>query len=147
MITSDKLNILTNGNYGTILANEITGACETIDIIMFDWRIYPIGYNKKISVINTSLMKAVLRGVKVRALVNSNFTKTQLLKMGVSAKLYEQKNMLHTKLVIIDGKIIICGSHNLTESAMSSNEELSVIFQYRNNDNVFVNYFNNLYPL
>jgi phosphatidylserine/phosphatidylglycerophosphate/cardiolipin synthase-like enzyme len=37
--------------------------------------------------------------------------------------------LLHSKMIIIDGKKVIVGSHNLSNSALTSNREISALFE------------------
>lgn len=120
---------------------------ESIDIVVFDWRVYPTGYAEKVQNFNDRIFSAVERGVTVRALVNNQGILRYLNDNGVKAKLYPMRNLLHTKLLIVDGVHVVCGSHNYSESAMRSNEEVSVLFTMKTDDNDFTNYFNNLWPL
>ena len=129
------------------VTNLIDKAQHSIDIIVFDWRVYPEGYAKQIESLNEAVAKASVDGLRVRALVNNINILNYLKAHGVKAKLYEKKNLLHTKLIIIDSKIIVCGSHNYTERAMRSNEEVSIIIKLDSDDNELTQYFNNLYPL
>lgn len=125
----------------------IDGAEESIDIVVFDWRVYPYGYAEKVQNFNDRIFSAVKRGVTVRALVNNQKNLRYLNDNGVKAKLYPMRNLLHTKLLIVDGVHVVCGSHNYSESAMRSNEEVSVLFTMKTDDNDFTNYFKNLWPL
>lgn len=129
------------------VTNLIDKAQHTIDIIVFDWRVYPDGYAQRIESLNNSIAKASVDGVRVRALVNNQNICNYLKAHGVLAKMYESNNLLHVKLIIIDSKIIICGSHNYTERAMRANEEVSIIIKLEHDDNELTQYFNNLYPL
>jgi len=47
----------------------------------------------------------------------------------IPVKFYEGSNIMHTKLVVIDGKKIFCGSHNWTNSAFNSNREISAYIE------------------
>ena len=125
----------------------IDTANYTIDIVVFDWRVYPKDYAKYVQFLNDRIFSAVERGVRVRALVNNQDIAQFLVKKGVKAKIYQSKNLLHAKLMIVDGVDIVCGSHNYTESAMRANEEVSAMFSMPESDNDFTRYFNNLYPL
>jgi phosphatidylserine/phosphatidylglycerophosphate/cardiolipin synthase-like enzyme len=138
-----------------IVGNKFCGdVCEliehanhNIDIVIFDWRVYPQGHVRNISIFNERIFSARERGVRVRALVNNETVLNFLKQQGVEAKKYELKKLLHTKLLIIDRKTIVLGSHNYTESAFSSNHEVSVSFTLTDSENDFIRYFEDLWPL
>lgn len=118
---------------------------EEINIVIFDWRVPKSGEMSAISMFNDAIFDAVKRGVKVRAIVNSESLKDTLSKFGVFAKVWPHDSRLHTKLLILDRFHIVCGSHNFSESAFGSNHELSVFFVVSDFDNPYVNYFENLW--
>jgi len=82
---------------------------------------------------------------KVRAIVNSEDVACKLRKAGVDVKKFVSKHLLHCKLMIIDDKIVITGSHNYTQSAFEANFEISVILSELANISDFSNFFNNLW--
>jgi phosphatidylserine/phosphatidylglycerophosphate/cardiolipin synthase-like enzyme len=123
----------------------INNVQEEIRIIIFDWRIPEDGSMSRVSIFNDAIFKAVSRGVKVRAIVSSEKVKSILEKMGVFAKVWPTDRRLHTKLLILDRFHIVLGSHNFTESAFSSNHELSTFFIVSEYENAFVNYFENMW--
>jgi len=123
----------------------INNVQEEIRIIIFDWRIPESGEMSRVSVFNDAIFKAVARGVKVRAIVSSEKVKAVLEKMGVFVKVWPTDRRLHTKLLILDRFHIVLGSHNFTESAFSSNHELSCFFIVSEYENKFINYFENMW--
>ncbi|MEM3047173.1 MAG: phospholipase D-like domain-containing protein, partial [Candidatus Bathyarchaeia archaeon] len=83
-----------------------------------------------------SLVEAKSRGLDVRVLVdeetNSSYrqTITYLCENGVPVKLDRSSGVTtHTKIVIIDGRYLIVGSHNWTESALNRNHEYSTLLK------------------
>jgi len=123
----------------------IDKAQKSIDIVVFDWRWYSDNLGSNIQLFNQSIIRAVRRGVRVQVISNSNDIIKTLSKNGVKAKKFISKKLLHTKLMIIDEKIVITGSHNYTMSAFNSNFELSVILYKLDNISEFSNYFLNLW--
>lgn len=117
----------------------------SIEIIVFDWRWYPNDPGNSVQLFNQAIIRAVRRGVKVRAIVNNNELLSILNSCGVLARRLTAKNLLHCKLMIIDENIIIIGSHNYTSNAFQMNYELSVILDKVENISVFNSFFNNLY--
>jgi len=123
----------------------INNTQEEIRIIIFDWRIPVTGEMSRVSLFNDAIFAAVARGVTVRAIVSSEKVKAVLSKMGVHAKVWPTDRRLHTKLLILDRFHIVLGSHNYTESAFSSNHELSVFFIVSEFENAFIKYFENMW--
>jgi len=123
----------------------IDSAKHSIDIIVFDWRWYPQNPGSPVQLFNQALVRAVRRGVKVRAIANNNEIISTLKNVGVEAKKLLTPRLVHVKLMVIDGQKVILGSHNYTESAFQMNYELSVLLDEVEPDNQFLEFFNNLY--
>jgi phosphatidylserine/phosphatidylglycerophosphate/cardiolipin synthase-like enzyme len=84
-----------------------------------------------------SLSSAVKRGVRVLALMELNQdsgdliqtnseTAERLKKAGIGVCPDPRNLVTHTKLVVIDRRYLFIGSHNLTQSALKYNHEVSV---------------------
>jgi phosphatidylserine/phosphatidylglycerophosphate/cardiolipin synthase-like enzyme len=65
--------------------------------------------------------------------------------LGFNAKGWPEKSLLHTKLLIIDGEKCVTGSHNITQSAFTSNMETSIILDDPDDILRFTNYFETLW--
>ena len=85
----------------------------------------------------SSLINAAERGVEVAIILDegdeddltTKFNKKTvkiLEKNGIKVKFYPPERCLHSKLCLIDEKILFIGSHNYTYSAMNRNSETSV---------------------
>ncbi len=123
----------------------IENAKNEINIIVFNWRM-PFDTPKlSIRAFNDSLVRAIGRGVKVRAIVSKPFVAEELHRFGIIAKVMPSSRRLHTKLLIIDKQKIIVGSHNYSQSAFAKNFECSVYFALSEAENKFINYFENLW--
>lgn len=125
----------------------IDSALDSIDIIVFDWRFYKNDPANPVSIFNQAIGRAARRGVKVRCLVQNEGLVDDLKAMGCQARKLQSKRILHTKLILIDKRRIILGSHNYTQHAFSSNHEASIFVDLGSEQNTFVDYFNNLYEL
>jgi phosphatidylserine/phosphatidylglycerophosphate/cardiolipin synthase-like enzyme len=120
-------------------------AKRSIDIIVFDWRWYSQDPGASVQLFNQAVVRAAKRGVRVRAVVNSDVILNTLLSVGILAKRVKIKNLLHVKLMIIDDEVVILGSHNYTQSAFNVNLELSVILADVGPQLEFINFFNQIY--
>lgn len=78
------------------------------------------------------LIEKARQGVDVRVILENSVDDNQLAyellsKSGVKVAYDPRGVTTHTKLVIIDGYIILVGSHNFTYSAMMRNHETSIL--------------------
>jgi phosphatidylserine/phosphatidylglycerophosphate/cardiolipin synthase-like enzyme len=125
----------------------IDSAVNSIDIIVYDWRFYKHDHECSVSQFNEAVARACARGVNVRCLVQNANVVNALKQIGCNARLLNSKRILHTKLIIIDKKRVVLGSHNYTQSAFTSNYEASIFVKLESAENTLVQYFNNLFGL
>lgn len=137
--------VLIGSKYADELLEKINSAKNSIFIIMYDWRFYVDNPSHLISLINQSLYRAVSRGVDVKAIVNNETIKLNLDKIKIKSKFVNSSRVLHSKVVIIDNKILFIGSHNLTSNAVNNNLESSILVDIPDGDTRIIDYFNNLY--
>lgn len=123
----------------------LANALDRVDIIVYEWRFDDRDIASAIGLFNQAIFDAVKRGVVVRVITTSKKTQALLQKNGVQCKVLETSRTLHTKLLILDRYHIVLGSHNYSETAFTSNYELSVYFVASDFDNKYVNYFENLW--
>jgi len=123
----------------------IDEAKQTIRIIVFDWRWYPNDPANPVQLFNQALVRAVRRGVDVKAITNVDEILKILNSQKVKAKKWFSKTIVHAKMMIIDDEILIIGSHNYTEYAFTMNQEVSVIIRGAEHLGRFIKFFNNLY--
>ena len=123
----------------------INEAKKSIDIIVFDWRWYPNDPGNSVQLFNQSIVRAVRSGVCVRAIANSKEIVETLQKVGAQAKKLLTKNLVHAKIMIIDNKIVVIGSHNYTQMAFQMNYEISVILRDVENMSNFADFFSDLW--
>ena len=123
----------------------IDSSRKSIDIIVFDWRWYPQDPGASVQLFNQSIVRAVRRGVAVRAIANNDEIIKVLNGCGVSARRLRMKNLVHVKLMIIDGECAILGSHNYTQSAFTMNLEISTILRSSESVLDYVDFFRNLW--
>lgn len=117
----------------------------SIDILMYDWRWYQNDFSHPLQIFNQKLVRAVKRGVKVRVLTNYKELVDTLNTLGFYAKVWPNSSLLHSKLVVIDKKIVINGSHNFTGNAFCSNLETSLIIDDEKIAENFINYINTIW--
>jgi phosphatidylserine/phosphatidylglycerophosphate/cardiolipin synthase-like enzyme len=119
-----SINVLFSPNGGTQkrLVDAIASAKTSIDIAIYSFTAQPI-FN--------SLVEAVKRGVKIRAVFDKSETHgaqakfhDQLEQLGVPIKvLAPAGGIMHDKYIIIDDLILEWGSYNYTNRAELNNRE------------------------
>ena len=122
-------------------------AVKSIDIIVYDWRWYPHDPGASVQLFNQAIVRAVRRGVKVRAIVNNDEIARVLKEVGCEARRLRIESLVHCKFMVIDEGLAITGSHNYTQSAFQKNLEVSVIFDDMGMVVSLKNYFNNLWGI
>lgn len=125
----------------------IKDAKRTIDIIIFDWRLYLGQKNHPVTLLTAALAQAVARGVHVRVLGSNALTRAQLQGMGLKCRALYAEKLVHAKVMCIDGCIAIIGSHNYTQSAFARNLEVSIVVDLGGAAVQFQSYFNNLWGI
>lgn len=136
---------LIGSEYANYLIEKIDSCSKNIDIIMYDWRFYPDNPEHPISQLNQSIIRAVNRGVLVRAVVNNASVIPYLLPFRIKAKSLKSSRILHSKIVIIDNHLLIIGSHNLTRNAVTTNLESSIAVEIPDTETRIKEYFKNLF--
>jgi len=125
----------------------IDGARKNIDIVIYDWRWYRDQIANPVQQLNAAIVRAAQRGVVVRAVVNAALNLEQLNAVGIKARVMRDKRTLHTKMILIDGKILVIGSHNFTRNAFGHNVEASIAVELGVSDTRFAQFFDNLYNI
>lgn len=127
--------------YVPMILPLIKGAKVSIKVLVFDWRWYPDHPFSNASQFNQAILGAKKRGVKVQAVLNMADIVRLLQGYGIEARKVISKDLLHTKLMIIDDKVCVLGSHNYTASAFDKNYECSAIISGAEQVEPFLAYF------
>ena len=123
---TNNIAIIHSPQTGNEIINVIDSANRTIDI-----EVYLLTSKGVIS----SLERAKERGVRVRIILekrviggaNQNAFDT-LKAHNISVRWASNVfTLTHSKIIVVDGKIIIVGSHNLSYSALNKNREISLL--------------------
>lgn len=134
-------------DYSKKIIDLIDAATKNIDLVLYDWRWYQNQPGHPVQKVNNALVRAYLRGVQVRAVLNRTDLLPTLNSVGIKARCLKDKRTLHCKLVIFDSSVLVIGSHNLTRNAMSHNVEASIAVDIPQEVTRFTEFFNNLYGL
>ncbi len=132
--------ILRDEEYYQKLLDLLSSAQEEIlvSIFLFKTHGYPNSYPDTIL---RELIAAVNRGVSVAVVMETDMetqsltsdsnkdTAIRLRKGGVRVFFDSPQTKTHTKLIVVDRRYILTGSHNLTSSALKYNREMSILIE------------------
>jgi phosphatidylserine/phosphatidylglycerophosphate/cardiolipin synthase-like enzyme len=150
------LTLLKNRAYFHALSERIRDARKQIVMAFFLFKTsgHPGSYPE---ILLRELGEAARRGIRVIVVLeqdartdstinrdNRNASE-RLKKAGVEVYFDSPKKTMHTKLAVIDGRYTFIGSHNLTQSALRHNNELSVLVDSPAVAEETLNYIKDLY--
>lgn len=147
MENNSNCDIIIGIDYRAKLLPYILTAQHKIKILMYDWRWYADDASCDVSLINQALVSALRRGVKVQAITNTDIALNELAKLNFDAKKWQKAKAMHAKCFVIDDRICVLGSHNLTQNAMGLNIELSCVVINEEIAGRLTNYFDTLWSL
>lgn len=137
--------LIVDQDYARIVADFVRDAKSEIRLCAYAWRWYANEPEIDIQKLNVELLLAEYRGVKVRALVDTEAMKETFLKLGFDARCVVNTRMLHTKAFGIDTKTVIVGSHNMTKRATTDNYEMSILSQEFQVVQSYIDYFDRMW--
>jgi hypothetical protein len=130
-------------NYFPAVHTELQQAERSIDIAMYHVRVYPHSTtNSPTLTLVQDLIAAHERGVKVNVTLDNSFrynpqsgskrisdknrvSAEMLTAAGITVRFAPSFKTMHQKLIVIDSKIVITGSHNWSDTALKYNLESS----------------------
>ncbi len=128
---------LVGKEYTERVKKVIEGAKESVLVVMFHMRYYPNHPTSPSNQLIESLIRAKRRGVRVRVILDispeekgkySNLaTGKYLSRKGVEVRFDSLNKTTHSKLVIVDERFVVVGSHNWTYYGLTQNQETSVL--------------------
>jgi phosphatidylserine/phosphatidylglycerophosphate/cardiolipin synthase-like enzyme len=130
--------LLKNSEYFPALTAAIDEAKSEIIMSFF---LVKAGVNKRSypDRVLAHLVRAVQRGVKVILILENSGghdekldaqnrkTKELLQDKGVEVYFDSPRKTTHTKIIVVDQKLVLLGSHNLTQAALKYNNEISIL--------------------
>lgn len=137
--------LIIDNEYARVVADFVRSAKSEIRMCAYAWRWYQNEPEIDIQKLNIELLLAKSRGVKVRALVDTESMKNTFTTLGFDARCVVNTRMLHTKAFSIDDKTVIIGSHNLTKRATTDNYEMSVMSQEFQVVQGYIDYFDRMW--
>ncbi len=151
-----RVRLLEDRSYFPALINMIDNAKREIvmSFFLFKTNGYRSSYSDKIL---NHLIQAAKRGVSIKVLLetgkdpesnvnkNNRDTAKRLRKEGVRVYFDSPHITTHTKVMVIDRRYTIMGSHNLTNSALKYNHEISIFVDSPAVAEETLRYINSLY--
>lgn len=137
--------IILDKSYGDEAVKMIDRAEKDIRVLAYAWRWYPEEPEAEVQKINSAIMRALTRGVKVRAICSSAAMALVLRRYGIEAKYCAEGRTVHAKAIGTDDRQIMLGSHNLTKRALLQNYEMSICTSEYEPVAQFSTYFDKMY--
>lgn len=141
---NEVIEVLNDEKYYYFILNQISNAEKELNIIMFS--IYQC---KKTQDIINEVINARKRGVMVRVILDGEIESNKIVNNLFSSERIPVKltniQRIHNKLIIVDDKSAIIGSHNWTDKALFENRESSVAITDKNIINDEKEYFESLW--
>ena len=156
-VLDSSVTILRDRDYLPALKDAFDKAKKEITLSFYHFKIKD-SQNSDPDIILASLIRASRRGVKVLVLLEQGRdpgegntqenmqTLERLKKVGVTVYLDSPATTTHTKMAVVDGKYTFVGSHNLTQSALRYNHEISVLIESPQVATEALNYIASLLP-
>ncbi len=131
---------LMNKDFFPVLLKAVDEASDEIFIAVFSFKTGAHAGSRPDQLVD-HLGSAVKRGVRVKVLLEESAdstdslsaqnlkTKNLLEKRGVKVYMDSPKKTTHTKLVVVDQRLVFTGSHNFTSAALRHNNEMSVLIE------------------
>lgn len=141
----NEIKIIIGKEYPDVASKLIAEAQKSLKILVFDWRWYPHDPGSVAQRFNNSVVQARQRGIEIKAITPVKETIRRLQEQRIQGKNLDTGKLVHPKLMIIDDKHVIVGSHNFTMNAFTRNYELSVLIKNCDCIDKFLDYFNNLF--
>ena len=126
--------LLENGAYGGALTGRIREAKRRIICAFYLFKVGD-GRGNQPAAVAAELVRASQRGVEVTVILDPGRTSQlenrvaagMLARNGVRVRFTSRHRTTHVKAISIDDRFALIGSHNLTQSALAHNNELSVL--------------------
>ncbi len=139
-------------NYPNLVTPLLNDAKQTIDVLMYEWKWYTHEAAGGVEKFNLAFQAAARRGIKVRVLLNIesmghaitkiNSRTEQFLRLaGCDVKFGQIGVATHAKMIIIDQRVLVLGSHNVSKGSFSKNQEASIIVEGGEAIREYIDYF------
>ena len=147
-----KIDPCIGNQYPEKVVPLLQDAQQSIDVLMYEWKWYTHEKAGGVERFNLAFQAAARRGVKVRVILNIesmghaitkiNSRTAQFLQLaGVKVKFGQIGVATHSKMIVIDGKRLVVGSHNISKGSFTHNQESSIIVEGGEAIRAYIDYF------
>jgi cardiolipin synthase len=151
-LQTSNIQLLLDRDYFPEVKKMINNSNRSIKMIMFEASYYKKFKNSPSNQLIDALIKAKKRGVDVEVILDIRQksdrstkrnleTGKMLTNAGVEVTFDTEQITTHSKLLIIDEKIIVIGSTNWTYNALNANHESSIVFDSRETATELMEFF------
>ena len=149
----EELRLVTNEQYFQAARDLIKGAKHSLRVMMFEMTYYKNRTGSPTNVLMQELISARKRGVKVEVILEmkegedrttkNNRQSGKILSDGGVTVIYDSPSQTtHTKVLIADEQLVLLGSTNWTYSALTNNNEVSILIRSKEIAKELTAYFN-----
>lgn len=147
-----KVEAVIGNDYPRKVVPLIQSAVSKISFIMYEWKWYSHEQAGGMEKLNLAVLERARSGIKIEVLLNiesmghaitkiNSRTASFLQQRGVIVKFGQVGVATHAKMVIIDDKYCIVGSHNYSKGSFTRNQECSVLMEGGEAIRPFIDYF------
>jgi cardiolipin synthase len=152
-LEAKKVDFVMDKGYLPEVRRLINSAVRSVQVMMFEASYYVEHPDSPSNQLINALRDASTRGVKVDVILDlqdgnerstkRNLDAAKILKKAGVQVVFDSKDIVtHTKILIVDSKIVVCGSTNWTYSALTRNHEVSAIIYSEESAKQLQKYFN-----
>ncbi|MGB9816311.1 MAG: phospholipase D-like domain-containing protein [Desulfurococcaceae archaeon] len=147
-LPSNSIVFLPDNEYLGKLLHVLDNANKSVYVVMYVVKYDPREVDDPVNTILEKLVELRGKGLDIKIVVDDETYESyqdtiEYLKYNnVPVKLDESgSRTTHAKIVIIDGEVVLIGSHNWTESALSNNHETTLMVYSKDLAKQVVDYF------
>lgn len=152
-LPAEDVQLVMDTQYFQIAKRMIQEAKHSVQVLMFEMGYYDKYPNTPSNLLIKELIEAKKRGVKVEVVLEikeeedrttkRNRHTGKILSDGGVEVIYDSlSTTTHTKLMVVDGRLILLGSTNWTYNALTNNHEASVLIRSKEVAKELMDYFN-----
>jgi len=154
----DEVKPLIKKDYYPEVLDLIKRAEKSIYLVMYGIQLKGRDEKDMVNTLLEELIEARKRGVKVKVILENSGKEEwggyvteineevmrKLRSEGIQVSLDDKKTTTHAKVLVVDSKITVLGSHNWTFAAFVRNNESSVKIKSRPVAQKYISYFNSI---
>ena len=152
-LPAEDVSVVANEQYFKVAQELIKGAKRSVRVMMFEMVYYENRSHSPTNILLKELIDARKRGAHVEVILEvregedratkQNRRCGKMLSEGGVDVIYDSPSKTtHTKVMIIDEQLTLLGSTNWTYSALSDNNEVSVLIRSKEVAKELIGYFN-----